>query len=68
MFIGTSAFVQGVDLVANALVPPTVAVLSMEDVVRLVSTTSPTDCEFTEKVVNANLALTKGYLHLDRQE
>lgn len=60
-FISTGAVVQGVDLVANALVPVAVAVLSREDVVRLVSTTSSADREFMEKVVAANLALTKGY-------
>jgi len=30
--------------------------------------TSPADCKFMEKIVTANLALTKGYLRLNRQE
>ncbi len=69
VFVNAAAVVQGVDLVTNSLVPPaTVAVLSREDVARLVTTTSPADCEFMENIVNANLALTKGYLGLDRQE
>ena len=67
-FIDAGAVVQGVDLVANSFVPATVAVLSREDVVRLVSTTSPANCEFMGKIVNANLAIAKGYLRLDRQE
>ena len=69
VFVNAGTVIQGVDLVKNSLVPPgTVAVSSREDVVKLVSTTSPADCEFMENVVNANVALTKGYLRLDRQE
>jgi len=68
VFVSTGAIVQGVDLVANAFVPPAVRVLSREDVVRLVSTTSPADCKFMEKIVTANLALTKGYIRLDMKE
>ncbi len=68
VFINAGAVVQGVDLVANALVPLAVTVLSREDVVKIVSTTSPTDCEFMKKVVNANLALAKGYIHFNEQE
>ena len=61
VFINAGAVVQGIDLVANSFVPAAVAVLSGEDVKRFVSTTSPTDREFMEKVVAANLALKKGY-------
>ncbi len=68
VFINAGAVVQGVDLVANALVPLAVTVLSREDVVKIVSTTSPTDCEFMKKVVNANSALAKGYIRLNEQE
>jgi carbonic anhydrase/acetyltransferase-like protein (isoleucine patch superfamily) len=70
VFIGTGAVVQGVDLVAHALVPPAVAVLSHKDVKvkKLVNTTSPADRKFSEKVVTANLALTKGYLNLIEQK
>jgi len=69
VFVNAGAVVQGVDLGTNSFVPPaTVAVLSKEDVARLVSTTSPADCKFMKNVVNANLALTKGYFRLDRQE
>ena len=67
-FISTGTVVQGVDLVANAFVPPTVAVLSRENVVKLVSTTSPDDREFMMKVVNANLALAKGYIRLRKEQ
>jgi len=68
VFINAGAVVQGVNLAVNALVPANGTVLSREDAVRQVSTTSPANCEFMEKVVNANLALTKGYLRLDCQE
>lgn len=67
VFIGTSAVVQGIDLAANALVPASAAVLSHEDVARLVSATSPTDCEFMERIVDANLALAQGYNRLGEQ-
>lgn len=63
-FISTGAVVQGVDLAKNSFVPAIAAVLSREDVVRLVSTTNPADCKFVEKVVNANLNLAKGYIHI----
>ena len=68
VFINAGAVVQGVDLVANAFVPPAVAVLFQQDITRLVNTTSPADCKFMEKIVAANLVLTKGYLQLDKQE
>ena len=67
-FISTGAVVQGVDLVANSFVPATVTVLSREDVVRQVSTTSSTDRKFMEKVANANLVLTKGYIRLGQKQ
>ena len=65
-FINTSAVVHGVDLAVNSLVPAAVAVTSEEDVAKLVSTTSPANHEFMKKVVNANLALTKGYTRLSQ--
>jgi len=68
VFINAGAVVQGVDLVEKAFVPASVAVLSRENVVRLVSTTSPADCKFMEKIVTANLALAKGYICIERQE
>ncbi|MHB9071235.1 MAG: DapH/DapD/GlmU-related protein [Sedimentisphaerales bacterium] len=68
VFVSTGAVVQGVDLVANALVLPLVAVLSGEDIVKSVSTTSPAECRFMRNIVNTNLVLTKGYLRLVRQE
>ncbi|MBM4103143.1 MAG: hypothetical protein FJ263_03710 [Planctomycetes bacterium] len=61
VFVGTGAVVQGVDLVTNALVPPLVAVLSGEDIVKSVGTTSSVDKEFMKKIVSTNLVLTKGY-------
>jgi carbonic anhydrase/acetyltransferase-like protein (isoleucine patch superfamily) len=67
VFISTSAVVQGVNLVANAFVPPAVAVLASQDVAKLVGTTGSVEHKFMKKIVNANLALTKGYLRL-RQE
>lgn len=66
-FISTGAVVQGVNLAKNSFVPVAVAVLSREDVIRLVSTTRPADCKFMKKIVTANLNLTKGYIRL-RQE
>jgi len=65
VFVSAGAVVQGVDLAANAYVPAVVAVLSGEDVAREVSTTSPADREFMEKVINANLTLAQGYLSKD---
>ena len=63
-FISAGSVVQQVDLVANAFVPPAVAVSSGEDIAKLVTATTPANREFMKKVVNANLALTKGYIHL----
>ena len=68
VFVNAGAIVQGVDLVANAFVPPAAVVLSRQDVTKLVNATSPADCEFMERVLNANLALTKGYISLNEQE
>jgi len=68
VFINAGAVLQGVDLVANVFVPPATAVLSQQDVTRLVNTTSPADREFMEKIINANLALAKGYICIERQE
>ena len=67
VFVGASTVVHEVDLAPKSLVPPAVSILSTEHVAELVSTTSPTDCAFMEKVVTANLALTRGYNGLDRQ-
>ena len=66
VFVGAGAVVQGVELIVNSSVPAAVAVLSGEDVTRLVGAISPADREFMEKVVNANLALAKGYLRCDK--
>ncbi len=65
-FVGTGAVVQGVELTPNSLVPPAVSLLCREHVIRLVSTTSPEDREFMEKVVAANDALVEGYIGLAR--
>ncbi len=65
-FVGTGAVVQGVELIPGSLVPPAIAVLCREHVIRLVSATSPEECEFMEKVVVANLALVEGYIDLNR--
>ncbi len=61
VFVDTSAVVQGVDLAANALVPPGVVVLSEEDAAKQVRTTSQADMRFRENVVTANRALADGY-------
>jgi carbonic anhydrase/acetyltransferase-like protein (isoleucine patch superfamily) len=68
VFVSTSAIVQGVDLIASALVPPAVRALSREHVVALVGTTGPDECELMEKVATVNLALAKGYIRLNEQE
>ncbi|HEG44489.1 MAG TPA: carbonate dehydratase [Phycisphaerales bacterium] len=68
VFVNASAVVQGVDLVANAFVPSGAIVSSSNDVSQLVSTTSKADREFSEKIVTANLALTKGYRQLKLPE
>jgi len=67
-FISTGSTVQGVELAENTLVPAAVAVLSREDVVRLVSTTGSAEREFIEKVAKANIALTKGYIRLGKEQ
>ena len=67
-FVGAGAVVQGFDLGPKALVPPTVSVLCQEHVIKFVSTTSPTECKFMEKVVTANMALTEGYNPLDMSD
>ena len=64
VFISAGAVVQGIDLPADAFVPPAVAVSSGDDAAKLVTTTRPADREFMRKVVNANLSLTKGYIRL----
>lgn len=68
VFVATGGIVQDVDLAANSFVPSGAVVSSSDDVARLVSMTSKADREFSEKVVNANLALTKGYRQLKLPE
>jgi len=68
VLVGTSAIIQGIKLVSKALVPPGVRILSRENVVALVSTTGPTECEFMERVVASNVALAEGYNRLDGQK
>lgn len=65
-FVGAGAVVQGVELIPESLVPPAIAVLCREHVIRFVSATSPQDREFMEKVVAANEVLVEGYIDLDR--
>lgn len=65
VFVNAGAVVQR-DLVDNVFVPAAVAVLSNEDRVQSVSKTQPADREFMEKIINANLALTKGYTRLNK--
>ncbi|MHC5061310.1 MAG: LbetaH domain-containing protein [Planctomycetota bacterium] len=62
VFINAGAVIQGVDLTADALVPGGVSLLCAEDAKRQVTKTRATDSELMEKIVTANLALTKGYL------
>ena len=68
VFINAGAVVQGVDLATKSLVSANAAVLSDEDVIKLVGKTDTAEDEFMQKVVNANLALTKGYLCRTKQE
>ncbi len=68
VFVGTGAVIQTVELVSKALVPPAASVLSHEQVVRLVTATSPTECRFMETVVAANLVLAKGYIDLEKKD
>ena len=67
-YIGTGAVVHGVELAAKSLVPPGVPILSQDHVIRLVSMTSPTECKFMKKVVDANLNLAKRYIGLEKKE
>ena len=66
VFVGTGAVVQGVELIPKSLVPPAVSISCREHVIKLVSTTTPEDRKFMEKVLAANLALAEGYIGLDR--
>jgi carbonic anhydrase/acetyltransferase-like protein (isoleucine patch superfamily) len=68
VYIGTGAVVHGVELAAKSFVPPAVPIFSQDHVIRLVSTTSPTECKFMEKVVAENLNLAKGYIGLKKKE
>ncbi len=61
VFVDTSAVVQGVDLAANALVPPGVVVSSEADAAKQVGTTSQANVRFREDIVAANRALADGY-------
>lgn len=66
VYVGTGAVVQGVELAEKSLVPPAVAILSQDHVIRFVGTTSPTERVFMEKVAASNLALVQGYNCLNR--
>lgn len=68
VYIGTAAVVQGVELAEKSLVPPAVPILSQYHVIRFVSTTSPTERMFMDKVVASNLALVQGYNRLNRSD
>ena len=61
VFVGTGAVVQNVKLGANALVPPAMAILSQTQADQA-ETTTQAEISFMEEVVNANLAMVKGYL------
>ncbi len=61
VFVGTSAVVQGVELGAGSLVGAAMAILSGEDVAESVKTTGQKEIQFMQRIVNANLALVKGY-------
>lgn len=65
-FISASAVVQDVDLPANTFVPPTAAVTSPQDIDKLTKTTQANQ-DFAKNVINANINLTKGYIHLKKQ-
>jgi carbonic anhydrase/acetyltransferase-like protein (isoleucine patch superfamily) len=67
VFINTAAIVQGVDLAENILVPPAAAILSNDDIPKL-KITSSTERQFAEKIITANLTLTKGYMARYRDE
>ncbi len=66
-FINAGAVVQGVDLAENTLVPAAAAILSIRNAEKLTSEIGPAENEFAEKVVSANLNLTKGYILLAKQ-
>ncbi len=66
VFINAAAVVQAVDLPANSFVPAAAAILTSRDTATLTTTTTPADREFMEKIINANLTLTKGYLRSDK--
>jgi carbonic anhydrase/acetyltransferase-like protein (isoleucine patch superfamily) len=61
-FVGAGAVVQGVDMEANSLTQPAEAVLSNEDAAKLAGKAGDAEHAFVEKIINANLKLTKGYL------
>jgi carbonic anhydrase/acetyltransferase-like protein (isoleucine patch superfamily) len=61
-FINASAVVQGVELTKDSLVAAAAAILSEDDVTNLVGTADSAERSFNERVVEANLELTKGYL------
>ncbi|MEA3224449.1 MAG: DapH/DapD/GlmU-related protein [Planctomycetota bacterium] len=65
VFVGMGAVVQGVELAPESLVPPAVSVFCRKHMIKLVSTTSPKDRKFMEKVVAANVVLAEGYIRLD---
>ncbi len=65
VYVGTAALIQGVELAEESLVPPAVAILCQDHVIRFVSTTRPTERMFMEKVIASNLALAEGYNRLN---
>ncbi len=67
VFVGASAVVQAVELASKTLVPPAASVLSEEDVTRSTSTTTTAERKFMETIVAANLALTDGYMGIEKK-
>jgi carbonic anhydrase/acetyltransferase-like protein (isoleucine patch superfamily) len=67
VFVGAGSVVQGVNLPANVFVPPHASILSKEQAAPL-RTTRPAEQRFMEKVIAANLILTKGYVNLESKE
>lgn len=67
VFVGTAAVVQGVSLAAETFVPPGSSVLCQEEAAEL-GMVGPSEREFMEKVIEANLRLTEGYRRLKQAE
>jgi carbonic anhydrase/acetyltransferase-like protein (isoleucine patch superfamily) len=66
IFVSASSVVQEVDLPESSFVPPAVAILSADDVAAKVTKTTPTDRQFMQRVINANLTLAKEYSRLNQ--